>query len=66
MNVLTQKDEKWQWEEVQQKAFNELKRIFTSKLVLVAPDLDKEFRIEANASNYATGGVLSIKYSDKK
>jgi len=66
MNVLTQKDEKWQWEEVQQKAFNELKRIFTSKLVLVAPDLDKEFRIEANASNYATGGVLSMKCSDEK
>jgi len=30
----------------------------------VAPDLDKEFRIEANASNYATGGVLSMKCSD--
>jgi len=66
MNVLTRKDEKWQWEEVQQKAFDELKRIFTSKLVLVALDLDKEFRVEADASNYATRGVLSMKYSDKK
>jgi len=66
MNVLTRKDEKWQWEEVQQKAFDELKRIFTSKLVLVAPDLDKEFRIEADASNYATRGVLSMKCSDEK
>jgi len=36
-----------------------------TKLVLVAPDLDKEFRVEADASNYATGGVLSIKGSDK-
>jgi len=34
------------------------------KLVLAAPDLDKEFRVEADASNYATGGVLSIKYLD--
>jgi len=51
---------------VQQKAFNELKRIFTSKLVLAAPDLDKEFRVEADASNYATGGVLLMKRSDKK
>jgi len=25
MNMLTQKNEKWQWEEAQQKAFNELK-----------------------------------------
>jgi len=45
--------------------FDELKRIFMAKLVLVAPDLDKEFRVEADASNYATGGVLSIKGSDK-
>jgi len=66
MNVLTWKDEKWRWEEVQQNAFNELKRIFTSKLVLAAPDLDKEFRVEANASNYATGGVLLMKCSDEK
>ena len=64
INVLTQKDEKWWWEEVQQKAFNKLKRIFTSKPVLAAPDLDKEFRVEANASNYTTGGVLSMKCSE--
>ena len=66
MNVLIQKDEKWQWEKVQQKAFDELKRIFTSKLVLAALDLDKKFRVEADTSNYATGGVLSMKCSDKK
>jgi len=51
---------------VQQKAFDKLKRIFTSKLVLAAPNLNKEFRVEADASNYATGGVLSMKCSDKK
>jgi len=28
--------------------------------------LDKEFRVEADASNYATREVLSIKYSDEK
>jgi len=32
---------------------------------LAVPDLDKEFRVEADASNYATRGVLSIKCSDK-
>jgi len=36
-----------------------------TRLVLVFPDLDKEFRIEANVSNYATGGVLSMKCSDE-
>jgi len=58
MNMFMRKDEKWRWKEAQQKAFDELKRVFTTKLVLAAPDLDKEFRVEADASNYATGGVL--------
>jgi len=65
MNVLTRKDVKWQWGVEQQKAFDELKRVFTTKPVLAAPDLDKEFRVEADVSNYATGGVLSMKCSDK-
>jgi len=33
--------------------------------VLVVPDLDKEFRIETDTSNYTTGEVLSMKYLDK-
>jgi len=65
MNVLTRKDVKWQWRREQQKAFDELKGIFTTRLVLAAPDLDKEFRVEADALNYTTGGVLSMKCSDK-
>ena len=56
MNVLTRKDEKWWWEDKQQKAFDELKKVFTSKPVLVAPDLDKEFRVEADASNMLLEG----------
>jgi len=66
MNVLTQKDEKWRWKEPQQKAFDKLKQVFTTKPVLAAPDLDKEFRVEADASNYATEEVLSMKCSDDK
>jgi len=66
MNVLTRKDKKWQWEEPQQKVFDKLKRVFMTKPVLAAPDLDKEFRVEADASNYTTGGVLSMKCSDEK
>jgi len=37
-----------------------------TKPVLAALDLDKEFRVEANASNYATGEVLSMKGSNKQ
>jgi len=65
MNVLMRKNVKWQWEEEQQKVFDELKRVFMTKPVLAAPDLDKEFRVEADASNYTTGGVLSMKGSDE-
>jgi len=66
MNMLMQKDEKWWWEEAQQKAFNKLKQVFMTKPVLAASDLDKEFQVEADASNYATRGVLSMKCSDEK
>ena len=33
--------------------------------MLTSPDLDKEFRVEADASNYAIGEVLSMKCSDE-
>jgi len=65
MNMLMRKDVKWQWRREQQKVFDELKEIFTTRPVLAAPDLDKEFRVEVDASKYATGGVLSMKCSDK-
>ena len=44
---------------------DKLKEIFTTRPVLAALDLDKEFRVEADTSNYAIGGVLSMKCSDK-
>ena len=31
----------------------------------MVPNLDKEFRVEVDASNYATGGVLSMKCPDE-
>jgi len=61
MNKLTRKDEKWRWGDEQERAFKQLKEIFTTKPMLATPDLDKEFRVEADASNFATGGVLSVK-----
>jgi len=65
MNMLTRKDVKWQWRREQQQAFDEFKKIFITRPGLVAPDLDKEFRVEADASNYATGGALSVKCSNR-
>jgi len=63
--MLTRKDIKWQWGKKQQKVFDELKEIFTTRPVLAAPDLDKEFRVKADASNYTTGEVLSMKCSNE-
>ena len=39
---------------------------FTTEPVLVTPDLDKEIRVEADASDFAMGGMLSMKYEDKR
>jgi len=43
-----------------------LKEKFMTEPVLVIPDLDKEMRVEANMSDFATGGVLSMKCEDEK
>jgi len=64
MNRLTRKDEKWRWGEEQKKVFKQLKEIFATKPVLATPELDKKFRVEADTSNFATGGVLSVKCED--
>jgi len=64
MNKLTRKDERWKWGEEQQRAFKQLKGVFTTRPVLATPDLDKEFRVEADTSNFASGGVLSVKCED--
>jgi len=61
-----QKQEKWNWRAEQEEAFRRLKEIFTSEPVLAAPDLDKEMRVEVDASDYATGGVLSMKCEDDR
>jgi len=63
---MTRKENKWNWGERQQKAFEELKERFMMEPVLVTPDLDKEMRVEADASDFATGGVLSMKCEDKR
>ena len=66
LHEITRKDKKWNWGERQQKAFEELKKRFTMEPVLVTPDLDREMRVEADVSDFATGGILLMKCEDKK
>ena len=67
LHNMVKKDQKWEWTERQEKALKELKKErFTKELVLVALDLDKKMRMEVDTSDYATGGVLSMKCEDGK
>ena len=50
--------EKFQWTEAKQKAFEELKKRLCLAPVLVLPDLQQSFEIETDASDYALGAVL--------
>jgi len=40
--------------------------VFTTESVLAILDINKEIRVETDASDYATGGVLSTKCEDGK
>jgi len=64
--MLVRKEQKWKWEKEQKEAFGKLKMVFTTEPVLAIPDIDREIRIEADASDYVTGGVLSIRYKNGK
>ena len=46
--------------------FGKLKAVFTTEPILAIPDINRKMRVEADASDYATGGVLSTKCEDRK
>jgi len=64
LHDLVKKNKKWDWMERQEVAFKELKEQFTKEPVLAAPDIDKKMRMEVDASDYVTGGVLSMECKD--
>jgi len=55
----TEKGKKFEWTNECQLAFNEIRDLVCSDRVLVLPDFDKDFRLEADASNYGVGAVIS-------
>jgi len=59
LNDLLKKDQKFEWTNAQQCAFDELKKRFTEEPVLMMPDQTRPFQIETDASKYATGAVLT-------
>ena len=66
LHVLVRKEQKWKWEKKQEKAFERLKTVFTIEPILAIPEIDREMRVEVDASDYATGGVLSTKCENGK
>ena len=58
---LTCKDTPFTFGDKERGAFNALKTAFTKAPVLQYPDQDHEFWLETNASEFAVGGVLSVK-----
>ena len=59
LTALVKKGVPWSWGVAQQSAFDELKARFTSAPVLAMPDLSQPFVLECDASDFATGAVLS-------
>jgi len=66
LHMLVRKEQKWKWEREQEEVFKKLKMVFTTEPVLAIPDINREMRVEADTSDYTTGGVLSTKCEDGK
>jgi len=66
LHVLVRKEQKWKWEREQEEVFERLKVVFITEPVLAIPDINREMRVEADASDYAMGGVLLTKCEDGK
>ena len=65
LTMLTCKDIPWKWEEKQQRAFDNLKTAFTTAPILQLPNDHAPFRLETDASDFATGAVLEQLGEDK-
>jgi len=59
MSLLLKKGKKWQWQQDQQDAFEELKRKLTEVPVLACPDFNEKFVLQTDASDIGLGAVLT-------
>ena len=63
---LTCKDVIFNFGDKEKASFEALKAAFTTAPMLQYPNQDCEFRLETNASEFAIGGVISVKCNDGK
>ncbi|QRW23041.1 Retrotransposable element Tf2 protein [Rhizoctonia solani] len=63
---LLKKDSPWKWEHAEQQSFDGLKKCLTLAPLLLQPDTTRQFYVECNASDYATGAILSQRNPEGK
>ena len=66
LTQLTRKGQSFVWSEEADMAFESLKKAFTSAPILAHVDPEKPFIIEADASDFALGSILSQQGDDEK
>ena len=59
LTKLTSTNVKWQWGDVEQKAFDDMKKIVSKDVLLSYPNFDKPFEIYTDASHLQLGAVIS-------
>src|SRR5260370_13490700 len=64
LHMLTQKSKDWLWGAAEQQAFDTLKNAVTSTPMLAFPSRSGLFHLDFNASNFATGAILSQQQED--
>ncbi|QRW07008.1 Transposon Tf2-7 polyprotein [Ceratobasidium sp. AG-Ba] len=63
---LLRKESPWRWGQNEESSFNILKRALVESPILIQPDVTKEFTLECDASDYATGAILNQLGKDGK
>jgi hypothetical protein len=58
LNKLTGKDN-FDWKDLQQEAFDKIKKCMMENVVLLLPNEDKQYQVEVDALDKATGAQLS-------
>jgi RNase H-like domain found in reverse transcriptase/Reverse transcriptase (RNA-dependent DNA polymerase)/Integrase zinc binding domain/Chromo (CHRromatin Organisation MOdifier) domain len=66
LTMLTRKEQKWEWTDKAQEAFDTLKECFTSAPILTTFDPERPIVLETDASDFAIGACLSQLDDDKR